>query len=315
MMIDYAEFITTALDRFDGQSARSAQSREGILGPSDIGFCRQKAVLVTKQTKPSDYVPRWAAAVGTSIHTYVEKAIKMSHPDALVGSIDNITVTAQLPSGARISGHPDIVIPSENTVLDIKTVNGFEATKRNGASLSHKYQRHLYAMGCIEAGMFDPAKEVYVGNVYLDRSAKDPNPLVLIDKFDPLLTNEIDSWVQDVIYAVKNGEDASRDVAAAVCESICEFFTVCRGGLAVHEGQEIITDNYLINAIDMYVEGRDMEKQGEQMKKEASEMLSNVNGQTSTHQVRWVQVNPTLVNAFERPGYTRLDVRKVRKGS
>jgi hypothetical protein len=49
-----------------------------------------------------------------------------------------------------------LLIPSENTVLDIKTVDGFAWVKREGTSQNHKYQRHLYAMGCVEAGLFDP---------------------------------------------------------------------------------------------------------------------------------------------------------------
>ena len=316
-MQDRAEKITTlvvnALKQFDGGSARTQQARSGILGPSDIGFCRQKAVLVTTQTAPTDDVPKWSAAVGTALHNYIEAALKEQHDDWLMGSIDNITVTAQLPSGAEISGHPDIVVPSANSVLDIKTVDGFEWVRRNGTSSSHKYQRHLYAIGLMQAGILDSTKPVMVGNIYFDRSGKEHEPLVLVEEFDPTLTNEIDSWVQDVIYAVKNGEDASRDVAAAVCERICEFFTVCRGGLEVHEGGEPITDEFTINAVEMYLEGDVLEKQGKRLKSEAKGHLVGINGTTATAQVRWVHVNPSVVPETVRSGYDRLDVRPLRK--
>jgi hypothetical protein len=59
------------------------------------------------------------------------------------------------------------------------------------------------------------SKPVWVGNIYFDRSGKEPKPMVFIEEMDPMLTDEIDSWVQDVIYAVKNNEDASRDIPAA----------------------------------------------------------------------------------------------------
>ena len=312
-MSDHKASIALALAQHNNAAARTQQSRAGILGPSDIGFCRQKAVLVTRQVEPSDKVSKWSAMVGTAMHNYIESARKVQYPDWILGSIDDLTVTATLPSGAAISGHPDIVIPSQNTVLDIKTVDGFEWIKRQGASQSHKYQRHLYAMGCIEAGLFDTSKKVYVGNVYFDRSGKDPNFIVLADEFDPAMTSEVDAWVQDVIYAVKHNEDASRDVPAAVCERICEFFTVCRGGLEVHEGQDFIEDETLLSAVDMYIEAREAEKQAAKMKEAASAQLAGVNGSTGKWQVRWVEVAPTRVEAFEKRGYQRLDIRKVRQ--
>lgn len=253
--------------------------------------------------------------VGTALHNYIEAALKEEHPEWILGSIDELTVTATLPSGARISGHPDIVIPAENTVLDIKTVDGFEWVKRQGSSQSHKYQRHLYAMGCYQAGIFDPEKPIRVGNVYFDRSGKDPNFIVISEEFDPSLTAEVDAWVQDVIYASANNEDASRDVAAAVCERICEFFTVCRGGLDVNDGQEFITDSHLLTAIDMYLEGDRLAKEGDRMKKEAKQELSGVNGTTGEVQVRWVHVNATTVPETTRAAYDRLDVRKSRSSA
>jgi hypothetical protein len=62
----------------------------------------------------------------------------------------------------------------------------------------------------------------------------------------------------------------------------------------------------------MYVEGRDMEKTAAQMKKEASAMLHGVNGATKSWQVRWVDIQPSTVESFEKQGYSRLDIRKVR---
>lgn len=304
--------ISGALKAHMDGSSRSKQAADGILGPSDIGFCRNKAALMTKGVPATDDPPKWAAAVGTALHNYIEAAIKEAHPDWLVGSIDGIRVTATLPSGAEISGHPDIVVPSANAVLDIKTVDGFQWIKREGTSLQHKYQRHLYAMGLIQGGILDDTKPVLVGNIYFDRSGKEPEPLVLVEDMDPTLTPEIDSWVQDVIYSVNQDEDASRDVPAAVCERICSHYTACRGGLETYEA-EFIDNPELLSAVDMYVQGRDMKKEGEAMQKAAQALLDGVNGSTGTYQVRWVDVQPTTVESFEKTGYRRMDVRKVRK--
>lgn len=304
--------ISNALRSYMDGSARSVQASEGILGPSDIGFCRQKASLMTKGVPATDAPPKWAAAVGTAIHNYVEAAIKEAHPDWLVGSIDGVRVTATLPSGAEISGHPDVVVPASNAVLDIKTVDGFQWVKREGTSLQHKYQRHLYAMGLIQAGILDDSKTILVGNIYFDRSGKEAEPLVIVEEMDHTLTPEIDSWVQDVIYSVKTGEDASRDVAAAVCERICSHFTACRGQLETQDS-EFIQDADLLSAVDMYVQGREMKKEAEAMQKAAQAILDGVNGSTGTYQVRWVDVQPTTVESFEKAAYRRMDIRKVRK--
>lgn len=311
-MKDYDIAISAALTAYMDNSARSIQSDEGRLGPSDIGFCRQKALLMTKGVEATDSSPKWAAAVGTAIHNYVETAIKEMFPAWLLGSIDGLNVTATLPSGATISGHPDIVIVDDNTVLDIKTVDGFAWVRREGTSQQHKYQRHLYALGCMQEGLFDLDKPIYVGNVYFDRSGKEQQPLLIVEEFDPTLTDEIDAWITDVIYAVKNGEDASRDIPSAVCERICSHFTACRGGLAINDGGEMITDPTLISAVDMYVEGRNMEKQAKQMKDEAGSILAGISGNTGAWQVRWVEVQPSRVEAFEKQGYSRLDIRKAR---
>lgn len=303
--------ILAALQTHEYQSARSQQARDGILGPSDIGFCRQKAVLMTKGVKPTDNPPKWAASVGTAIHNYVERAIKEANPTWLVGSIDNVEVTATLPSGVEIKGHPDIVIPEDNAVIDIKTVDGLAYVRNQGASLQHKYQRHLYALGLIQSGTLDSSKPVLVGNLYMDRSGKEPQPLLLVEEMDPHLTGEIDLWVEDVIYAIKNNEDANRDVASPVCERICEFFTVCRGSLP-DDDSDLIQDPELINAVDAYVRARDMEKEASQLKKEAQNILAGVSGSTGTHQVRWTEIQPTVVESFQKSGYMRMDVRKLR---
>ena len=292
-------------------SPRSVQSLDGIIGPSDLGFCRQKAALMTKGEEQSDSKATWAAAVGTSVHTFLADAFGSRFPDWVC---DNTRVTAKFPNGASVSGTPDIIIPEWNMIVDHKTVDGFTWVKREGVSQNHKYQRHTYAMGAIAAGLLDPKQTVYVTNVYWDRSGKESKPYVVVAEFDPTLTDEISAWIDDVTYAVKQGEDASRDIPAPVCEKICEFYTVCRGSLPM-DTSELITDPMLLEAVDLYVQGRDMAKEGDSMKRSAQAILSGLNGSTGEYQVRTTQVNPTTVQSFEKQGYERLDVRKVRRAA
>ena len=304
--------ITIGIRNGQENSARTQQSRAGKLGPSDFGFCRQKAVLMTKGVAASDAKPMWAAAVGTALHTYIADILGEQFPDWIIEGRGH-KVTATLPrTGAEVSGTPDYIVPNENLLLDLKTADGLLTVQRQGPSLSHRMQRHLYAMGAIAAGLLDDTKPVFVGNVYVDRSGKDPDPYVTIEEFDPGFTDEIDSWVEDTIYAVRHDEDASRDVAAAVCEKICEFFTVCRGALPAHDS-EPITDPTLVGAIDQYVEGRDMEKTGKRLKAEAAAVLDGINGSDGRFQVRWVTTPGSEVPGYFRRESTRIDVRKVRK--
>lgn len=310
--IDYGALIGATIKAAQDNSERSLQSAAGILGPSDLGFCRQKAALMTRGVGQTDAQPKWSAAVGTAIHNFVEGILADAFPDWQLGSVHNLSVTATFPSGASISGHPDIVIPDAQIVLDIKTVDGLATVKREGPSQAHKYQRHTYALGCIQQGIFKDDAMVYVGNVYFDRSGKETEPYCVIEEFDPTLTDQIDSWITDVIYAVRTGEDASRDIPATICERICSHYTVCRGDLPILDGAEFITDPIIMSAIDQYNEGGDLEKMGKQLKEEAKTILSGVNGTTGKFTVRWVQVNPSYIEATNRAGYMRLDVKKAR---
>ena len=304
-MIDFEEILR----EFAEASPRTQQSRKGLLGPSDVGFCRQKAVLVSRGTKPTDQTNDWPAAVGTALHAYIEEAC--DGRGWILGSRDHKKVTAKLPSGAEITGTPDIIMPKENALVDIKTVNGFAYIERHPPSLNHQYQRHLYALGAIQEGLLKE-EGLVVANAYFDRSGERADVLVKQEPFNPDMTMDIDRWVEDVIYAVRYGEDSARDVAAPVCERICEFFTVCRGALDDSHSDGRIEDEELLNYIDLYIEGNRLETEGRNLKKKSRAHLGGVSGVTDTHQVRWVSVNSSRVEAYERPPYERLDIRARR---
>lgn len=304
--------ISSALSAYQEFDERTQQARGGKIGPSDIGFCRQKATYVLSGVQPTDSRSMWSAAVGTAVHDYTKQALKRQFP---AWKCDDTKVTAFFPNlNAKISGTPDMIVPAYNLILDAKTVDGFEKIRRYGVPLSHRMQRHIYAIGAVQDGHLDGTSQVYVGNVYFDRSGKESKPLVLIEEFDDAFTGEVEDWISDVLYAATNSEDASRDIAPAVCERICEFFSVCRGSLPAHDS-EPITHPDLIQAIDMYVEGRDMEKQGKALKTKASIDLKGINGSDGRFQVRWVETAPVDVPGYQRAASMRLDVRPVKRNS
>jgi hypothetical protein len=74
----------------------------------------------------------------------------------------------------------------------------------------------------------------------------------------------------------------------------------------------MIEDPQLIHAVEMYVQARDMEKEAQDIKREAQSRLAGVSGSTGTHQVRWTEVQPAVVESFQKQGYMRMDIRKTR---
>lgn len=302
-----------SLKAYGESSDRSLQSAAGIIGPSDLGFCQQKAVLMTRGVEQTDSKSIAAAQIGTAIHTYAGEAFRAMFPG---WTIDNRRVTATFPSEATVSGTPDVIAPDYNAIVDVKTVDGFEWVKREGTSRNHNWQRHTYALGAMQEGLLDGSKPMYVANLYIDRSGKEPEPYFAWQEFDWTIIDQIDDWIGSVMYAVMNKEDGLREIPAPVCEKICEFFSVCRGGLPVDEGGDLIEDADRVAAVKMFVEGREMEKLGAQMKREAGAMLADSNGVANVdgvrYQVRNTWINPTTVQAFDKAGYNRLDVRKMR---
>jgi hypothetical protein len=303
--------VHTAIVAFDAQRPRTIQSRDGIIGPSDLGWCRNKTALTIKGVRQSDSKSIWPAVIGTALGEYVEKSIKFMFPTWLVGSVDGIRVTYTSLNGDEISGTPDVIAPDFNLLADLKSKDGFEWEMRKGSSTSNKYQRHAYAKGAVAAGILDGDRPVYVANIYIDRSGNIEMPLSEVQELDPMLDDEITQWIEDVKYAVMHGEDASRDVAAPICASICEFFTVCRGGLPASES-DVYTDPDIVEAVHMYLDGREMATEGERQRKAAAKFLTGLNGVADGWQVRTTDVDATDVPGFYRRGYTKVEIVKAR---
>jgi hypothetical protein len=297
--------IQGALKVAQDRSSRSLQTR---IGGSELGWCRQQTALKVKGIQPSDSKTMWAAYVGTSLHTAIFGDLRPIFPEWLI-ECEEVAYT--FPSGAEIVGHPDLIIPAWNMCLDLKTVDGIESVKRYGTSQNHKFQRWTYTAGAVKAGFLDGDKPLFYGNVYVDRSGKSAEVFVIVEEFDPTLESEIDDWLTDVIYAVQQGEDAHRDIAAPVCESICEFYSVCRGGLPVGEN-EIIDTPEVRQAVEQYVTAREEAKTAERLKNEAKAVLSGLNGVAGGYQIRTTNIAESDVPGFTRAASVRLEVVKIR---
>jgi hypothetical protein len=74
----------------------------------------------------------------------------------------------------------------------------------------------------------------------------------------------------------------------------------------------VYTDPDIIEAVSMYVEGREMAAAGEKQRKAASKILTGLNGAAGGWQVRTTEVGETDVPGFHRKGYLKVEVVPIK---
>ena len=79
-----SRMVHAAMQAASNGTDRSEQQREFKLGASNIGHCRQHAVLMIRQTPPSDERDVTAAFIGTVVGDAIEKQLKVMHPNLVV---------------------------------------------------------------------------------------------------------------------------------------------------------------------------------------------------------------------------------------
>lgn len=299
-------------DEMNG-SARSQQAAEFRVGVSDLGFCPERTRRMIDKQVPEDVdmLPAW---IGTWLGSGLEAAAKRLWADAILQSEVEVTLVGPDSGNTYVlSGHPDIVLPGEAMVLDGKTDYGLTTVERTGPSLQQQYQRHLYGLGAWEAGMFGDIdiEEVRVGNVWLDRAGVERRLHANVEHFDWEVFHDAERWLDDVVYAWINGEQAEKVPPREMCAKVCGFYRVCRQYDTDVEG--LLTDQVLVTAAEMYREGAELEKRGKQLRNEAKVHLAGVSGSTGSLQIRWTHINETDVPAFTRRGYDKLEVKEIKK--
>ena len=302
-----ARYVYASIQEFANSTERSQQQRDFRIGISNIGHCSSFLKYLIQEKAPDERAGDFSAAfVGTAVGDYVERAMLAKWPGAVAQAEITVILQGDLRE-YRILGHPDFVTP--NAVLDIKTVDGFERIKRKGPSQQQLYQRHLYALGCHQAGMFSvPLEEVRTGNVWVDRSANERGCFVHMDTFNPAIVAEATSWLDDVTYAAMHDVEARKEPSREFCQDWCGFFQSCRARDTDVSG--LITDPDALASIEIWHEAQAMEKEVKRLKREAQHGLTGVNGSTGKHAVRWVHVNGGHVE-YDRAGYDRLSVTKL----
>lgn len=308
-----ADTVYASIQNASDNTDRARQAADFILGVSNLGHCRQHAVLSIRQTPPSDVRDKTAAFIGRVLGEAIEAQMKIDHPDWLFQTLG----TFKLPSGGELDGHTDIVVPFSAAteehpqgIWDLKSKDKLEVVKRYGQTKQQRYQLISYADAMIKEGLLNPDEPIWLVDVYFDRSGSTPECYAIGFWYDPADLAEIDEWVGDVIYAAAHGEDASRDMPREFCWKYCEYASLCRGPDTDVEG--LITDPEIKAAVDMYREGLDKVSEGEKLKDQAKLVIpKDLSGSTGENNIRWIHVNEAEMKAYTRKAYDRIDVKPV----
>jgi hypothetical protein len=290
-----AEWLA-ALHQQDGSRDRSEQAALGILGVSDIGTCRQRAAYMVRGAAATDSPQGLAAWIGTALHKEALAARKTLRPELN----HEVEVTVTTPSGFELTGHIDEI--DGDQITDLKTADGLAKIRHSGASQQQTFQRHLYGLGAIQAGLVHKDRLV-VRNVWMDRSGRDKTVHVEQEPFSPEVIAEANLWLEDVEYAVRNSEDASRDQPSSWCKACCPFFTACRGGETV--AGEVITDPDIIETAKVYRTAKDQAAIYSDIAEDARRELDDVEGKAGDLLIRWTSVNS------KNGSYRKLSVTEI----
>lgn len=291
-------------------SERSEQSKTFVLGISELGTCQERTRRLLAGV-PEQEGDKLEAFIGTAIGEHVERAIVAAYPDVVTQA--TVSVTLQGDGGEyTLTGHPDLVHPWG--VGDVKTSDGLEIARRNGPSRQQWWQRNLYLLGAHQAGLLDcELADAKTYNVWFDRSGRTKETYVHLAPFDPMAVTDATIWLDEVVYNYRQGTEAMKEPPRPWCEKVCGHYADCR--MYDTDVTGLITDPDIVTAVQLHQEGLTMEKAGKRMKEEGQRQLDGITGYVlvgdKRFQIRHTWVNGTSV-AFERKGYDRLSITKVK---
>jgi len=134
-----AEEVYEAIQEEANGTERSAQQQAFRLGMSNIGHCQQAAVLMIKQTPPTDVRDKSAAFIGTELGKAIERRMKLRHPGWLFQS----EAIFQIPSGGELGSHPDIAVPAREGVTAEKFLAN-RAARKEDPSIERVYVQGVW---------------------------------------------------------------------------------------------------------------------------------------------------------------------------
>lgn len=300
-----AVFTTTVKDIADGvaELARSLGQRVQTHSHSASGYGKVTEAHIVEWTPTFNPFRLWRkaqkvvlASEKSRAHQHKVISIKEvpSRPTRCIG-VDS-------PTSTYLAG--EAMIPTHNTK------SGLGVVRREGPSRQQVFQITLYAKALIDGGVLND--DCTVALIFIDRSGDDPDPVVFAWQYDTTIVDEIIQWLDDVIYAVENGEEASKDQPRDWCFKACPYATSCRGFDTDVTG--LVEDPTVLDAIEVYREANATIRAAEKDKKSAMSVLTGVAGSTGKDIVRWITIPGGYVG-YDRAEYQRIDIRPIKKGS
>lgn len=171
---DITEIIRWA-DRHRGRSVQVALGVSEVGQECDLRLAYRMAGMAAVHNGGDP----WPAIVGTSIHAWMEQAVKDFQQ---VNGINEWFTEMQVYPSTLVMGHTDLYHAPRALVLDYKFPGKTNMTdmRRNGPSLQYQIQVQLYGLGHINAGR--PVKRV--GIVALGREGWLKDLFVWTTEFD-----------------------------------------------------------------------------------------------------------------------------------
>lgn len=307
---DIEQWTYKAVQDASQATDRTQQSKQFKIGVSDLGHCSTYLVKRLQREEPKGEGDYQAAMWGTLIGDGIEQAIKVARPDAIIQS--EVSVTLVTDQGTfTVNGHPDVILP-EGILLDNKGTANMDVVRKYGfEDRQKKYQRHLYAKGAWEAGLFGDISldQVLVGNLWHDRSATEKGFYCRLEPFSEEVVREASAWLEEVVYAFKNGVEAPKEPSREFCKGYCEYFDPCR--LYDTDVEGLIQDPEMKVAAALYYEGLRKETEGKKQKQNAQKVLLGAEGSTGEYLIRWTQVNEGEVS-YHRAAYQKISVTPIK---
>jgi hypothetical protein len=330
-----ASTVYSAIQNAANGTERSKQQQDMYIGVSTLGHCRQYAALMMKQTPFSDVRDKTAAFMGTVLGDAIEAQLRIDHPGWLIQEKLTFPVEAELMDGGVVDGTCDILIPWEGSatveeweaaaadenytgeplyiqgIWDNKSKAELETIRKYGPSQQQIFQLHAYVKAAIKKGLLNPEHPIILGDVFFDRSGTVVMPYGVFHEYKEDVVVQINDWINDVIYAVINGEDAPRDKTRDWCHQWCEYATTCRGFDTDVTG--LIENPEAIATIEKYAEWSEKETEAKNAKKALKKTLEGITpGSTGKYFFRRTFVNGGHVEYDQQP-YEKIDIRKVPK--
>ena len=291
-------------------SARSAKAKQNVIGVSDLGVCREqlrRMFLDEERTETTG--SSLAAFVGTAVGALVEEKWKEQAPEGTVRTQVETAFSIDV-RGHRIefTGHPDLV--TLDAVIDIKTKDGLSLVRNNGSQRNHRWQVAIYLLALQQHGDLPEDAKAFL--CYIDRAGNEATPYVEEVIVDDDLIFEMTQWLDDVIYAIENSEEASKDKDRWWCERFCPFVADCRS-LDTDVTGMLVSDE-AINGVLAWMQAQQLKKELDGWERAKKKNLDGLTGFVSIDGVRY-QVRQTTINrephSVKASSFVRIDVKRL----